>query len=200
MENEKTEITDGVFPNIQKVYEIAKNAPGSFLSIAKSPELQPSLDGKYGVLSGKEKIDLVDALSRCDELFTERGIECHIDSVSADVYYDGRTFRKGQHPSMQDSLFSLDDYYDEKIHRVELVMRCFFSGRSNVSLRVGGLYGDEMEASVSLLLINDELHEVRYLPLTEELVELFNVVQGIIVRKNCAGELKKRLHGKNSHI
>lgn len=185
IENEKTEITNDVFPNIQEVYEIVRYLPDSSLNISKSMK-----EGENGSLTGDEKVALIDALAKCDELFTEEGINCHIDGISANVDYDGRVFKKGQHPSMQDSLFSLDDYYDESINSVEFVMRCFFSGKSNVTLRISGLYGDDMKASVSCFLNNEKIHKVKHMAWTEGFVELFNVVQGIILEKNNAGELK----------
>lgn len=180
-ELETTKIDKDSFSNLAQLYDLAEIAPGHRIKIVRGKETQPSNMEENATLSGNETIDLINALSRCDELFPTKEISCVPDGLSLDIYYDGR--QPHGHTFIQESLLNVNNFYEEEPED-KLNLSVYFSEDCWVCLTILNAKEENTKGWITFGWPAIEIEQrCRRIKLTDELKEVFVLAQEIIMKK-----------------
>lgn len=183
-------INKETFPDLVQLYDLTEAAPDQRVKIVREKGTRPYNVEENAMLTGNETVDLINALSICDELFQTNEISCVPDGIALDIDYGRRKYRKNENPSLQSPLLDMDDFCEEE-YGTRFNLTVYFSGDCWLSLHVLNTKKDNKKCRVFFRWPAEEKYQGCIdLDLTMELREIFVLAQKIVMEKALSGELK----------
>jgi hypothetical protein len=191
---ELTDIDKEIFLNLPQLYDLVELSSTQYIKIVRDvreEESRPWGIKENAMLSGEDTANLIEALSKCDELFVTDEIHSVPDGIALNIDYSFRKLPKGVHPHLQNSLLDMDAFLENEECGERLNLVVYFSKDCWVSLHVLHLKKENPKCRVFFRWPSDEKYKgCADLELTEELKNLFVLAQEIVMKKATNGELE----------
>lgn len=156
---ELTDIERETFPALPQLYDLVDLSSTKCINIVRKQRNNPDLDIESVEFSGKDTDALIEALSKCEELFPTNGIHCIPDGIAVNIV----------NVEEPDEMLNIIVYY---------------SKNNWVALHIMDAKGNNAKGFVAQrFYASEKFRGVQYLDLTDELKSMFVTAQEIVIQR-----------------